>query len=342
MSQDAAFAARLVNDRYMLVARIGQGGAGSVYLADDLRLPGRQCAVKEIVLPTRIGSAAAETIRAAFHAEAVLLARLDHPALPRVSDHFVDNERSVLVMDFVAGQDLAALLDEARSRDRMLDVRQVLSWSETLCDILSYLHRQRPPVIHRDIKPSNIKLTPDGQIKLVDFGLAATGGEPADGITVTVQGGGSRPYQPLEQYGEGGDADPRADLYALSATLYHLLTGRAPSSARDRFLDPNALRDIADIRPDVPATTVGAIAQGMALHPDKRPASAEDLRRRLISPAVPDTGVRAGQNGNGGANSTVQDVPITLSWTQAIRANGALVGAVMILLLFALAVTFRP
>ena len=161
----------VLRDRYVITDLVGQGGMGAIYQADDLRLRGRLCAVKE-VLPELISVPGMEDqAHEQFYREASILARLDHPNLPKVSDFFQQSGREYLVMDFVPGPDLRQLIEDARRRDAFLEEGAVVGWIDQLCDALTYLHTQDPPVLHRDIKPSNIKLTPRGVVKLVDFGL---------------------------------------------------------------------------------------------------------------------------------------------------------------------------
>jgi serine/threonine protein kinase len=150
-----------------------------------------------------------------FLQEASILAQLDHPNLPKVSDFFHENGRDYLVMDYVPGDDLRQVL---YANDGPIAEEIVLKWAEQIMDALAYLHRQDPPVLHRDIKPANIKLTPDQRIKLVDFGLVKVM-EADDARTITVvQGRGTALYTPLEQYGgDGGHTDARTDIYALGA-----------------------------------------------------------------------------------------------------------------------------
>ena len=173
-----------------------------------------------------------------FFREATVLARLDHPNLPKVSDFFSIGARDYLVMDFVPGKDLRTLMNEARQKGTFLPEREVLGWANQLASALTYLHSQKPPILHRDIKPSNLKVTPSGLLKLVDFGLVKI--LASDEMTITVlQGRGTALYTPLEQYGgDSGHTDVRSDVFAFGATLYHLLTNHAPLEARERLLHP--------------------------------------------------------------------------------------------------------
>lgn len=285
-------AGQVLRDRYVIREIIGRGGMGSIYLAEDNRLPGRLCAVKEVQQDRSIPEGMRAQSRDQFYREASVLARLDHPNLPKVSDYFSDGDRDYLVMDFVPGQDLKTLMDQARRKGNFLPTADVLGWASQLLDALAFLHRQDPPVIHRDIKPSNLKLTPDGLVKLVDFGLVKQ--MVPDEVTVTViQGRGTALYTPLEQYGgDTGHTDPRSDLYAFGATFYHLLTNRAPTEAKQRFLRPDILIPPSEINPAIPTRAEEAILWAMALHPDDRPPNVEALRAALESGRVsigPDT-----------------------------------------------------
>jgi len=144
---------------------------GAVYRAEDLRLEGRVCAVKEICGDPEAAPETLNQYRQQFRREAVTLARLDHPNLPKVSDAFTKGDREYLVMDYVAGPDLREVMEEAQRADKFLEPQDVVGWADQLCGALEYLHSQDPPVLHRDIKPANIKLTSGGLVKLVDFGL---------------------------------------------------------------------------------------------------------------------------------------------------------------------------
>jgi len=269
--------------RYRIILLVGQGGMGAIYQAEDTRLEGRLCALKEVIPEPGDTREHQEQIQAQFHREASVLARLDHPNLPKVSDYFLYDGRDYLVMDFIPGRDLRELVEEARSREQFLSEDQVLIWADQLCDALQYLHSQDPPVLHRDIKPANIKLTPAGAIKLVDFGLVKLMA-PDDNRTVTVlQGRGTVQYTPLEQYGgDTGHTDVRSDIYSLGATLYHLLSAQAPLEAKQRFLKPNAMPTIRQLNKQVSPDVEGAIAHAMAMHPDERPSSIAEFRDELF------------------------------------------------------------
>ncbi|MEJ5197702.1 MAG: serine/threonine-protein kinase [Anaerolineae bacterium] len=315
----------------MITDLVGQGGMGAVYRADDLRLRGRVCAVKE-VLPELISvPGMEEQAHEQFYREASTLARLDHPNLPKVSDFFQEAGREYLVMDFVAGPDLRQLIEEARRRDAFLEEDAVIGWMDQLCDALTYLHTQDPPVLHRDIKPSNIKLTPRGTVKLVDFGLVKLL-QPDETRTVTVvQGRGTVAYTPLEQYGgDTGHTDARSDVYSLGATMYHLLTGQAPADAKQRFLKPGSLIPPRDINPRISPHVERAILAAMAQHPDDRPASVEALRQMLHSRELEESpALRVGRNGRAEQ----------LDWLSALRAHRGLVTAALLLTVTALLVT---
>lgn len=280
--------------RYRIRRIIGQGGMGSIYLTDDLRLEGRQCALKEVEHDKTLSGNLIKEARDQFLREATVLARLDHPNMPKVSDFFSIGQRDYLVMDFVPGKDLRTLMVETKEKGTFLSEGEVLNWSNQLSDALAYLHHQNPPIVHRDIKPGNLKLTPNGVLKLVDFGLVKVLA-PGE-ITITIlQGQGTALYTPLEQYGgDIGHTDVRSDIYAFGATLYHLLTGKAPADARQRFINPSVLAPIRPQNPSVSARTEKAIFWAMSLHPDDRPGSVEEFRDALIGsrPVTIPSGIR--------------------------------------------------
>jgi len=261
----------ILKDRYVIKKPIGRGGMGSLYLADDNRLEGRRCAIKEVQQDSELPSDVLEQARAQFYREASVLAQLDHPTLPKVSDYFSDEDRDYLVMDYVPGNDLKTLMDQARRKGEFLQIDDLLSWGKQLANALVYLHNQDTPVIHRDIKPSNLKLNQQGLIKLVDFGLVKQ--LVPDELTITViQGRGTALYTPLEQYGgDSGHTDKRSDIYAFGATFYHLLTNTPPPEAKQRFLMPESLLPPREINPSIPRKLEQVILSAMALHPDGRP-----------------------------------------------------------------------
>lgn len=275
--------AEVLRNRYKIRERIGQGGMGNIYLADDLRLEGRQCALKEVEYDRNTPENLLEEAREQFLREATVLARLDHPNLPKVSDFFSINQRDYLVMDFVPGNDLRMIMQEARQQNTFLEENDVLNWASQLMDALAYLHKQKPPLVHRDIKPSNLKITPDGLLKLVDFGLVKI--LAPDEVTVTIiQGRGTALYTPLEQYGDDGrHTDARSDVFSFGATLYHLLTNQPPADARQRFLNPASLIHPRKINTKISIKTEKAILWAMSLHPDERPASIELMKDSLFN-----------------------------------------------------------
>jgi serine/threonine protein kinase len=282
-------AGEVLRGRYRIQRIIGQGGMGCIYLADDQRLEGRQCALKEVEHDRSLPPDLLKEARDQFLREATVLARLDHPNLPKVSDFFSVGVRDYLVMDYVPGKDLRTLMIEARQAGSFLAESDVLNWASQLADALIYLHSQEPPILHRDIKPSNLKLTPSGMLKLVDFGLVKVLA-PGE-VTITIlQGQGTALYTPLEQYGgDSGHTDVRSDIYAFGATLYHLLTNQPPSDARERFLNPEMQRLPRQVNPEISQRTERAIQWAMNLHPDERPENVEKFRQSLVGdqPTLP-------------------------------------------------------
>ena len=272
----------VLRGRYKIRERIGQGGMGSIYLADDTRLKGRECALKEVEYDRALPEKIRDEARDQFLREATVLARLDHPNLPKVSDFFSHGARDYLVMDYVPGSDLRTLMMQARRNKKFLPEKEVLAWAEQISNALTFLHMQDPPIVHRDLKPSNLKLMPQGLIKLVDFGLVKI--LAPEEITITIiQGQGTALYTPLEQYG-GSDShtDIRSDIYSFGATLYHLLTNDPPADARKRFLQPDSLTPLRQINPAIAVRTERAVLWAMSLHPDERPSTIDEFRQSLL------------------------------------------------------------
>ena len=290
---------------------------GSIYLADDLRLEGRLCALKEVEHDRTLPAEMIKQAREQFLREATVLARLDHPNLPKVSDFFSIGGRDYLVMDFVPGKDLRTLMHEARQRSQFLPERDVINWANQLADALSYLHSQKPPILHRDIKPSNLKLTPSGLLKLVDFGLVKI--LASEEMTITIlQGRGTALYTPLEQYGgDTGHTDARSDVYAFGATLYHLLTNHSPVEARELFLHPDSLVPPRQINPDISPRTERAVLWAMNLHPEDRPDDVETFRQALVGDAVPTMRPRASTSNPSLSDLFASPKDMALIWVSA-------------------------
>ena len=247
---------------------------GAVYEAIDQRL-GITVALKETV-------SIDASVRKQFEQEARLLASLQHPALPRVSDHFVEDDRAFLVMQFIAGCDLARIIYQ---QPGPFPREQVVAWADQLLDALIYLHSQQRQVIHRDIKPHNLKLTASGHIALLDFGLAKA--QPAETSTTSSASffGYTRQYSPLEQI-QALSTGPHSDIYALGATLYHLLTGVKPADALARAAasanghgDP--LKPANLVHPGVGAEIATILTKAMAQNPEHRYRSAAEFREAL-------------------------------------------------------------
>jgi serine/threonine-protein kinase len=303
---------------------------GATYRAADLRLQGRFCAVKEALPDPDASPDELRQSREQFYQEASTLARLDHPNLPKVSDYFSQGDRDYLVMDFVPGQDLKEMLTNTMREGHPLSERQVLAWADQLCDALHYMHTQEPPVLHRDIKPSNIKVTPAGNVKLVDFGLVKVLAVDDQRTITVVQGRGTVQYIPLEQYGgDTGHTNARSDIYSLGATLYHLLTGQPPLDAKQRFLKPKSMPSPHSLNPAISAQTEQAILWCLAMHPDDRPASIAELRAKLMSPGPVSRAI---------TRIFDQEKPIS----HFIRANRGFLAIIGALLFVATLITARP
>jgi Tol biopolymer transport system component len=263
----------ILHQRYRIDAQLGRGGMGAVYLAFDQTLQIR-VAVKENL------NVNPESERQ-FQREATLLAGLRHPNLPRVTDHFVDEDRQYLVMDFIEGVDL-----HTRAQQRKPTVEEVLDWADALCDALAYLHSRQPPVIHRDIKPANLKLQPDGVLVLVDFGLAKIFDQ---GATTTGAKGLTPGFSPPEQYGSG-KTDHRTDQYAAAATIYALLTGQPPADSIDVMLKQKQIIPPRSFNPNIPPQVEAALNRALSLEQDDRfpdiTSLQQALRGRLQAPTV--------------------------------------------------------
>jgi len=261
----------VLQDRYRIVRQLGRGGMGAVYEALDQRL-GITVALKETL-------SSEPSLRRQFEHEARLLAGMHHPALPRVSDHFVEGNRAFLVMQYIGGVDLAKIISQ---QPGPFPREQVIAWADQLLDALVYLHTRDREVIHRDIKPHNLKLTSTGQIALLDFGLAKAQASDASVTSSQAFFGYTRHYAPLEQI-QDQRTDPRSDIYALGATLYHLLTGTKPPDALVRASalvssKPDPLKPANEIHAAVGPQIAGILQKAMAQRPEDRYGSASEFR----------------------------------------------------------------
>jgi len=258
----------LLHKRYRIVEILGQGGMGSVYRAVDENL-GVDVALKENLFTT-------DEYARQFRLEAVILANLRHPNLPRVSDHFVVGEQGqYLVMDFIDGEDLRQRMERVGT----IVEEEAIMIGAAMCDALTYLHTRKPPILHRDIKPGNVKITPDGHIFLVDFGLAKV----VQGTQATTTGARAMTpgYSPPEQYGTAR-TDPRTDVYSLGSTLYAALTGIIPEDGLARAMDNAQLTPLRKRNSRVSRRLAAAIEQSMAVDPADRFQTAEEFKKALL------------------------------------------------------------
>jgi hypothetical protein len=289
---------QILNNRYRIVRLIGQGGFGAVYRAWDLSLK-QPCALKENL------DASPEAQRQ-FEREATLLAGLRHPNLPRVTDYFfLPGQGQYLVMDFIDGY---SLVEAVKQNSGPLPESRALDWIEQVCNALTYLHSQKPPIIHRDIKPQNILITPAGQVMLVDFGiskiydpvLSTTGG--ARGVTPG--------FSPPEQYGRAR-TDPRSDLYALSATLYYLLTAHEPPDAIERMVHNAPLTPPIQYNPVISPAVDRTILRALETDSQRRFPSIKEFRQALEGQKAATPSVQIRQATPASASNIATPAPAT-------------------------------
>src|SRR5215204_3786648 len=261
----------VLQERYLIEKQIGEGGMGAVYLAIDQRFD-NYVAIKETFYKD-------DEFGEAFEREAKILNGLMHPVLPHVSDYFTEGDEHFLVMQFIEGEDVSDIL----KREGAFPARDVLRWTDNLLEALEYLHSQEPPIIHRDLKPSNLKLTPRGDVFLLDFGLAKLKKENT--LSEKSVFGYSRRYSPLEQI-QGIGTDARSDLFALAATVYHLFTGTPPVDAIARASaivagksDPIKLA--GEINEEIPVSIANVLNIALALNAENRFVSASAMRQAL-------------------------------------------------------------
>ena len=264
----------ILKSRYMILDQLGAGGMGEVYLADDQTLENKVAIKANHNLNA---NATAQFIR-----EARLLASLKQPNLPRVIDYFTENDSQFLVMDYIPGENFRTLVENKTT----FTLLQILSWADQLGSAITYLHTQNPPIYHRDIKPANIKLTPAGEVVLVDFGIAKTGDPSAEtqsGAWAFTPG-----FAPPEQV-SGMRTGPQSDQFSLASTLYYLLAGKAPADSARRLMGEEELVSIKAFMPDIPEHVSDAIDKALSIKPDGRFTTVADFVAALRSPApIPD------------------------------------------------------
>ncbi len=265
----------ILQSRYQVVRQLGRGGMGAVYEAIDLRL-GHTVALKQTLTED-------PELWKQFEREARLMAQLSHPVLPRVSDYFTEGNRAFFVMQFIEGSDLAEIIAQ---QPGPFPCQPVVAWADQLLDALIYLHSHDRQIVHRDIKPHNLKVTPAGRIVLLDFGLAKSqsSGAAEDDFSRSIFGYTPR-YAPLEQIQDLGTS-PQSDIYALGATLYHLLTGAKPPDALTRATAlissrPNPLKPAHEINSAVGVELSGILSRAMQQNPNERFTSALEFREAL-------------------------------------------------------------
>jgi serine/threonine protein kinase len=259
----------VLHERYRVVRVLGKGGMGAVYLVEDTKLYGKLWAVKELLERFVDANDRAESV-AQFQQEAKLLVGLRHPNLPQIVDAFEQEGRHYLVMEFVEGLTLEAMLEQAP--EGAFTEEQVLEWTGQICDVLNYLHSHDPPVIFRDLKPANIMITPEGRVKLIDFGVARLF-DPSKGTDTLKMG--TVGYAPPEQYAGQGQTTPRSDVYALGATLYELLTGDNPEA------HPFVFTPVRAVNRRVSTQTSLTIDKAVQLDPNDRFPSALAMKAAL-------------------------------------------------------------
>ncbi len=265
----------MIQGRYLIVQPIGKGGMGEVYLAVDQRL-GSAVALKRTFFSED------STLGSAFEREARILARLRHPVLPKVIDHFAENGDQFLVMEHISGDDIAKRMESA---NKPFPLSWVMFWADQMLDALAYLHSHEPPIVHRDIKPQNLKLTDDNHIVLLDFGLSKDFDSKSSGLNSASVAGYSPHFASMEQI-RGTGTDARSDLYSLSATLYQMLTNVIPPDAltrADSMLggkgDP--IKPLNELNAEITPAISEVILKAVAIRQDERFGSAVEMQKAL-------------------------------------------------------------
>jgi serine/threonine-protein kinase len=262
----------LLLDRYSIVRRVGGGGMGSVYQARDKRLADRLCAVKEMIELFADHSQRTKAVED-FKREAEVLAQLDHPSIPTVFDYFIEGGRYYLVMRWIGGGDLA---EQMRVRGGIVDEATVTKWAVQICDVLHYIHSQKPPIIYRDLKPANLMIDDKtGRVMLVDFGIARIVQPTEKGVTAI----GTMGYAPPELF--AGKVEPRSDIYSLGATIFHMMTGSDPQDNPLLIFDFSKNPLPRQINPNISVEMEQLLMKSVAHLPEDRPASALQFMQDL-------------------------------------------------------------
>ena len=261
----------LVDGKYKILNKIGQGGMSVVYLAMNERA-NKQWAIKEV---RKDGVQNFEVVKQGLIAETEMLKKLSHPNLPSIIDVIDGDGTFLIVMDYIEGRHLESVVKEYGAQSQ----EDVIEWAKQLCDVLSYLHSRKPPIIYRDMKPSNVMLKPDGKVMLIDFGTAREFKENSVADTTCL---GTQGYAAPEQYGGHGQTDARTDIYCLGATLYHLLTGHNPSEP------PYEMYPIRYWNPELSSGLEEIILKCTQKNAERRYPNTDeliqDLKRSLVDP----------------------------------------------------------
>lgn len=254
----------LIDGKYKILNTIGQGGMSVVYLAMNEKA-NKQWAIKEV---RKDGIQDFEIVRQGLVTEIEMLKRFSHPNLPTIVDVIEDENRLLIVMDYIQGNPLSKALEEYGAQPQ----ENVIIWAKQLCDVLSYLHTRTPPIIYRDMKPQNVMLKPDGNISLIDFGTAREFKEKNLADTTCL---GTRGYAAPEQFGGMGQTDERTDIYCLGATIYHLVTGQNPCEP------PYEILPIRQINPALSSGLEKILVKCTKQNPDERYPSCAELMYAL-------------------------------------------------------------
>ncbi|HEY2105129.1 MAG TPA: serine/threonine-protein kinase, partial [Candidatus Binataceae bacterium] len=257
----------IVGNRYRVSRLLGGGGMKMVYLAEDLRLAARPCALAEMVDAISSPDVQRQAV-SGFQREANMLAELNHEHIPRIYDCFSEQNRHYLVMEYVAGDTLE---EEIKAAGGQLPADRVIDIALQVLETLEYLHHREPPVIYRDLKPSNIMVTPTGQVKLIDFGIARHF-QPLIGATMV----GTQGYAPPEQY--RGKVETRSDLYALGATMHHALSGRDPTTE-----PPFSFPLLRKLCPQLNPALADLVSEALMYDVERRIRDVDEMKHRLLA-----------------------------------------------------------